>query len=153
MLRPFLFSLLLVCSLAHGAPPAEAPVEVVAAEFGIFEEKKGDLVFTPTDVVPHVLGQRYGWVIEVKTSKRTLKVSEEYVQPRPNKGTAEEKEVARNLGLSNDKRTQVSERLLAPMDGHIYAEWAVGPNEPAGHRRLQVLVEGQVAARFEFDVK
>ena len=138
MLRPFLFSLLLVCSLAHGAPPAEAPVEVVAAEFGIFEEKKGDLVFTPTDVVPHVLGQRYGWVIEVKTSKRTLKVSEEYVQPRPNKGTAEEKEVARNLGLSNDKRTQVSERLLAPHGwAHLRRvgggpQRAGGPPPPAG---------------------
>jgi len=39
------------------------------------------------------------------------------------------------------------------VDGKIYGEWAIGPNEPGGHRRLQVLIENEVAARFEFDVK
>ncbi|HET7774764.1 MAG TPA: hypothetical protein VFK74_00180, partial [Azospira sp.] len=103
--------------------------------------------------VPHVLGQRYGWVIEVETKKQNLSVSEEYVVPHPNKGSETELEVARNLGLSNDKRIQVSQRILRPQEGHIYAEWSVGPNEPVGHRRLQVLIDGEVAARFEFDVK
>lgn len=152
MMRKMLWLLALAFQVAQAAPP-EPPVQVVAAEFGIFEERKGDLVFTPTEVVPHVLGQRYGWVIEVNTKKRTLAVTEEYVVPHPNQGSAEEKVMANNLGLSNDKRTPVSQRLLAPMDGHIYAEWSVGPNEPTGHRRLQVLIEGQVAARFEFDVR
>ncbi|GBG00883.1 hypothetical protein AZSI13_02100 [Azospira sp. I13] len=150
----------LCLGLALMAPPAwSAPVdpatevEVVAAEFGLFEERKGDLVFTPAEVVPHVLGQRYGWVIEVKTKKRSLNVTEEYVVPHPNQGSPTELEVARNLGLSNDKRIPVSQRILRPQDDHIYAEWSVGPNEPVGHRRLQVLIDDRVAARFEFDVK
>jgi len=150
----FCLGLALMANSAWSAPAEPvAEVEVVAAEFGLFEERKGDLVFTPAEVVPHVLGQRYGWVIEVKTKKRPLAVVEEYVVPHPNQGSPTELEVARNLGLSNDKRIPVSQRLLTPMDDHIYAEWSVGPNEPVGHRRLQVLIEGRVAARFEFDVK
>lgn len=153
--RALFLMLLLAVSPLQAAPPVEKveKVEVVAAEFGLFEERKGELVFTPAEVVPHVLGQRYGWIMEVRTKRHAVAVTEEYVVPRPNTGSAEEKEVARNLGLSNDKRIQVSQRLLVPREDHIYAEWSVGPSEPTGHRRLQVLVEGEVAARFEFDVK
>ena len=42
---------------------------------------------------------------------------------------------------------------LVPVDGRIYGEWSVGPQEPAGPRRLEVVVEGQVAASFAFEVK
>ena len=33
------------------------------------------------------------------------------------------------------------------------SEWSIGPDEPAGKRRLQVVVEGDIAATFEFEVK
>jgi hypothetical protein len=40
-----------------------------------------------------------------------------------------------------------------PIDGRIYGEWIIGQGEPAGRRHLQVIVEGQVAGSFEYEVK
>lgn len=51
------------------------------------------------------------------------------------------------------RRNQVSQRQLVPVDGRIYGEWEVAPGEPSGHRHLQVVIEGEVAASFEYDVK
>jgi hypothetical protein len=39
------------------------------------------------------------------------------------------------------------------VDGRIYGEWAFGPGEPAGRRHLQVIIEGQLGASFEYEVK
>lgn len=140
-----------VCVAAPSAPKG-APVEIVSAEFGIFNANNpNELVFEPAVVVPHRQGQRYGWAIEVRTAKRSLNVSEEYLLPLPAKGRESSEHSVEDTTFQ--RRNQVSQRQLVPVDGKIYGEWAIGPNEPAGHRHLQVVVEGQVAARFEYDVK
>lgn len=141
---------------AFAAPPkpVEAPIEVISAEFGIFDQSTPDeLVFEPTNVVPHRQGQRYGWVIEVRTGKRALSVSEEYLIAVPPKAPQKDDAVSESLNIPSQRRNQVSQRQLVPVEGRIYGEWSVGPNEPAGHRHLQVLIEGQSAASFEYDVR
>lgn len=152
MLRLLLLLVALFTGWAHGAPPVEA-VQVLSAEFGIFDASTpGELAFEVTDVVPHRLGQRYGWVIEVRTQKRNLSVSEAYVLQKQTAGATDL--LAEGLNLAPVPRSnQVSLRLLAPVDGKIYGEWSVGPQEPAGHRHLQVFIEDRLAASFEFDVK
>lgn len=156
MLRKTLI-LILTCTagLAMAAAPGkEAPVEIVSAEFGIFDGSTPDeLVFTPSDTVPHRTGQRYGWVIELRTGKRSLAVSEEYLRPIPPKRPAASDPPGESLDLPAQRRSQVSQRQLVPMENKIYGEWSIGPNEPAGHRHLQVLIEGQPAADFVYDVK
>lgn len=131
-------------------------VTILGAEFGIFDSgKPGELVFEPTLVVPHQQGQRYGWTIELRTTKRSVSVREEYLLP----STATEAGPSGNLkndttlNIPLPRRNQVSQRQLVPIDGRIYGEWAVGPGEPAGRRHLQVIVEGQVAGSFEYEVK
>ena len=52
-----------------------------------------------------------------------------------------------------ERRNQVSQRHLVPVDGQIFGEWEIGPGEPPGQRHLQVLIEGRVAASFEYEVK
>ena len=154
MRKTFLLAQMLCAALALAATPA-APVVIVGAEFGIFDASNPrELVFEAKDLVPHRIGQRYGWIIEVRTGKRSLSVSEEYLLPsgapthtQPGNSSAEV------WNIPQARRNQVSQRQLVPVDGKIYGEWAIGPNEPAGHRHLQVLIEGQVAASFEFDVK
>lgn len=157
MIRKALFLILaILAGISHAAPPApgEPPVEVVGAEFGIFDDSNPDeLAFEPSNVVPHRVGQRYGWVIEVRTTKHALAVSEEYLLPTPAKPGKAMDPLTESLNIPDQRRSQVSQRLLVPRDGKIYGEWSVGPNEPAGHRRLQVLIEGQVGASFEYDVK
>jgi len=153
-------TLILICALLGGGAAAAAagdalPVEIVSAEFGRFDASNPrELVFEPGKVIPHRDGQRYGWIIEVRTKKRSLSVSEEYLLPYAEATrTSPDNSATEVWKIPQARRNQVSQRQLVPVDGKIYGEWAIGPNEPAGHRRLQVLVEGQVAASFEFDVK
>lgn len=131
-------------------PKADAGVEVVSTEFGIFDDSvKDELAFEATAVVPHRVGQRYGWVIGLRTKKRSVSVREEYLLPSATSAGASGDTVTIPL----DRRSQVSQRQLVPVGGRIYGLWSVGPQEPAGHRRLQVVIEGQVAASFEYEVK
>jgi hypothetical protein len=149
--------------LAIAAPPnpKEAPVEIVSAEFGLFDASNPDeLAFEPATVVPQKIGQRYGWVIEVRTSRRSLAVREEYLLPTAataGASAAEAKAAAdpaiNTLNIPLLRRNQVSQRQLVPVDGRIFGEWAIGPGEPAGRRHLQVIIEGQLGASFEYEVK
>lgn len=140
--------------LAAAPATKETPVEIVSAEFGVFEaEAPGELVFDPTNVIPHKVGQRYGWIIEVRTTRRSVSVQEEYLLPMPPKPMNPASPANESLEVPSQRRHQVSQRQLVPVDGKIYGEWSIGPNEPAGHRQLQVVVEGQVAANFGYDVK
>jgi hypothetical protein len=150
-----LLSLFVAGVATAAAPnPAEAPVEIVSAEFGLFDvANPKELVFTPSRTVPHQESQRYGWVIEVRTSKRSLSVREEYLLPNSSKVHTDQDELTESLNIATPRHNQISQRQLVPVDGKIYGEWAIGPNEPAGHRQLQVLIENEVAASFEFEVK
>lgn len=129
-------------------------VEVVAAEFGIFDASDPlRVIFEPTRVVPHREGQRYGWMIELRGAKRSVSVREEYLLPsRAVEGRTDTPEGAK-LVIPLERRNQVSQRQLVPVDGRIYGEWSIGPQEPPGRRQLDVVVEGQVAASFEFEVR
>ena len=133
---------------------APAAVEVLSAEFGIFDASDSrEVAFGPTRVVPHREGQRYGWVIELRTTQRSLSVREEYLLPNPVKTPKSDDPIVADLEVPLYRHNQISQRQLVPVDGKIYGEWEVGPREPAGHRHLQVVIEDQVAASFEFDVK
>lgn len=133
---------------------AELSVEIISAEFGTFDDSNPrELIFEPTAIVPHKAGQRYGWIIEVRTSKRALSVREEYVLPSPPRETKASDPLSESLNIPLQRRNQVSQRHLVPVDGKIYGEWAIGPNEPAGHRHLQVIIEEQLAASFQYDVQ
>lgn len=150
-----IFAFATATGVAHAAPPAPpAPIEIISAEFGIFHDgKPNELVFEPTNIVPRKNGQRYGWIIEVRTTRRTLAVREEYLLPKQKPVKEATDPVSKNLLAPTPRLSQVSQRQLVPVDGQIFGEWATGPDEPAGHRHLQVVVEGQVAGSFEFDVK
>lgn len=157
--RAMIFLSLLVTGSAFAAPPVpeKIPVEILSAEFGLFDASNPkESAFEPGLRVPHREGQRYGWVITVQTTRRSLSVREEYVLPTASKSKIDAKEmdaVTASLSIATPKRNQISQRQLVPVDGKIYGEWAVGPSEPAGHRHLQVIIEGDLAASFEFDVK
>ena len=153
-----LLSALLATTTATAVLAAEevapAAVEVVSAEFGIFDASDSrEVAFGPTRVVPHKEGQRYGWVIELRTTQRSLSVREEYLLPNPAKTPKSDNQIVADLEIPLYRHNQISQRQLVPVDGKIYGEWEVGPREPAGHRHLQVVIEDQVAASFEFDVK
>ena len=159
ILRPLFPFFLILCNVANAAqaaPPLTsetAPVEIVSAEFGLFDagDNPDETAFMPSAVVPHRQGQRYGWIIEVRNAGRSVSVREEYVIEQT--ATGDISAEAESLSLPTLRSNQVSQRQLVPVDGKIYGEWAIGPAEPAGHRRLQVVIEDQAVASFEFDVR
>ena len=129
-------------------------VEIVSAEFGVFDASNPrETLFGPTRLIPHKVGQRYGWVIEVRTRKRSLSVREEYLLPNRAAEATEIKWADVVALIPLERRSQVSQRQLVPQDGRIFGEWEIGPNEPAGRRHLQVVVEDEIAASFEYEVK
>lgn len=127
-------------------------VEIRNAEFGIFDASNPkEIIFEPTTIVPHREGQRYGWSIELRTTQRSVAVREEYLIA-PTAGFKEEAG-GKRLTIPHERRNQVSQRQLVPVAGRIYGEWAIGPQEPSGKRRLQVLVEDRPPVVFEYEVK
>ena len=150
MLFPRLCAMLLfAASLSHAAPPAP-PVTITRAEFGVFEADAGrEIAFVPTREVPHVEGQRYGWMIDLLTGKRSVAVREDYLLA-PDKAVSE---ADGRIEIPLPRRNQVSQRQLVPVGGRIIGEWAIGPLEPPGRRHLQVIVEGELAGDFEYEVK
>lgn len=134
---------------------AQSTVQIVSAEFGLFDTS--DLratVFEPATVIPHKEGQRYGWIIELRTKKRSVEVREEYLLPTVASETgATMSPDGQKLDIPLPKRHQVSQRQLVPVRGQIIGEWAIGPGEPTGKRHLQVIVEGQIGGSFEYEVR
>ena len=156
ILFPFFRAATLMLMVVAGSSSAAdvASVEIVSAEFGTFDASNPrEMLFLPTSVVPHTLGQRYGWIIELRTGKRSLSVREEYLLASSGTVPKVPASSGEMLLIPLDRHNQVSQRQLVPVDGKIYGEWAIGPSEPAGHRHLQIVIEGQVAADFEYDVK
>ena len=131
-----------------------AGVRVVRAEFGTFDSAKPDEIgFLATRVVPHRVGQRYGWVIDLGARRRSVSVREEYIVPNPAEIRQTSDSQGTRIDIPMERHNQVSQRQLVPVDGQILGQWEIGPNEPAGRRHLRVLVEEQIAADFEYEVK
>ena len=148
------FAVLITGVATAAEPPPAATVEVLSAEFGVFDASvAGELAFQPTLEVPHTVGQRYGWIIQLRTNRRSVEVIEEYVLADTKAATPSADPVQESLAVPSQRRNQVSQRQLVPVDGQIYGEWGIGPKEPLGVRQLQVKVEGKVAATFRYEVK
>ena len=129
-------------------------LEVVSAEFGVFDASDPQrVVFSPATVVPRREGQRYGWMIELRGAGRSVSVREEYLLPSRVEEKRTESAAGTQLVIPLDRRSQVSQRQLVPVDGRIWGEWEVGPQEPAGKRQLEVIVDGQLAASFSFELR
>ncbi|WP_319243322.1 hypothetical protein [uncultured Propionivibrio sp.] len=125
-------------------------LEIVDAEFGVFDASRpNEIRFLPTLTVPHRVGQRYGWIIDLNTRQRSVSVREEYLLP----STVQGGEVNGVLVIPMERRNQASQRQLVPQEGRIIGEWEIGPGEPPGRRHLQVFVEGRLAGDFEYEVK
>lgn len=158
-LRPLLISFVLgtLTTATALAAPKAAPVEIVSAEFGLFDTSNisnpRETTFTPTAVVPRKEGQRYGWVIDLHSDKRSLVVREEYLLGETADDSVSADAESDSLKIPSQRRRQVSQRQLVPNEGKIYGEWVMGNHEPTGRRHLQVVIEGGAVADFVYVVE
>lgn len=150
LLTVFCFALL-ADSVASAAVPLNIIPEelhVVRAEFGLFNASG----FVPSNRVPLVEGQTYGWRIVLKTNKTKVRWREEFTLPvaPATWGDAETKGLN---SVSSDKRVSVMEREESSVDGVIVNSWAVVAGDPVGHHVMRVLIDNRYEYIFQFDVQ
>src|SRR5262245_12758019 len=114
---------LAACLAAAACRPAgEGPVEVTHAIFGVYRTPHvGRTEFEPTRVVPFAVGQRYGWLIGVKTARPRIRWREELVLPSPPATWGPRKIGSRRIAADN--RSIVIEREVTVASGFIVHAW------------------------------
>jgi len=153
----FLLALLTLAGCAGPAAleqsAAKLPIEVVKAEFGLFNAlETGRPPFIATPLVPLVVNQAYGWVIVLKTSEKTVRWREEFTLPAA-PATWGGPERIGTRSMSDDGRTTITEREVTLHNGAIFNSWSVAPGDPTGTYRMRVTIEDRLVRTFEFRVE
>ncbi len=139
--------------------PGSKNYEVLKAEFGLFvPENPQSGTFTPSDHVPNVTDQSYGWIITLRTTSARIRWREEFTLPEvPATWGNPESDVTRMV--SPDGKTLVTENVVAPdqnpATGHAFINnaWSVESSDPVGRYRIRVYIEGELVATFNFNVE
>jgi hypothetical protein len=140
-------------ALVDETPPTP-DIEVLHAEFGLFNPATaGKPVLTPSAVVPFKKGQRYGWLIVLRTTKPKVKWREEFTLPSPPSTWAGDELPAASQTVSQDRMTSIVELDAIPIDGVIENVWEVAPGDPKGHYIIRVTIDGGNQQVFEFDLQ
>lgn len=123
-------------------------VEIVRAEFGVYKNIVNKRLFVPVNTVPLIVGQEYGWRVEIKTKKPMIKWREEFTLPAApvTWGNVEHT-------VLKDRRVSVMEREVSTSEGIILNTWSVAKGDPAGRYILRVLIDEQYEQLFVFDVQ
>jgi hypothetical protein len=121
----------------------QAP-EQTAAVFGAFDDE-GDLV--PSDVVPLVSGQQFGWRLSVDDNfPHTWR--EVLITP-----AAPREWVGADLQITDDGKVGVTERIEVPQNGLLEHAWTITDGDPAGQHELQLYLDGKLVKTFRFVVR
>jgi hypothetical protein len=145
--------LLLTAGLQALAAPAAPDVEIIKAEFGIFEDDGSDqLGFGATSDIPFTPGQPYGWLIEVKTTKKSLAVREEVLIPQDTVAASGSNESDLAMPTMRESLLSLNERRVPVSDGMIFGERRIRAEDKAGRYRLRVYVERKLTATFDYNV-
>lgn len=143
-------------TVAAAAPASTAqpvPVEVVAAQFGVFgADQAGRRMLYETDKFPAVIAAPYGWYILFKTDKPTVVWREEFELPvaPPTWGPGEAMGI---FMVSPDRKTAVTERVIPTKLGFVANEWRYASGDPVGPHKMRVYIDGQLIREFSFDIE
>lgn len=141
----------LAATACERSPPISAVV-ITHATFGLYRvEKTGQAAFTPARVVPFAVGQQYGWLIKLRTSRPSVRWREELVLPAAPATWGVERVGHRSVAANN--RSIVTEREVSPRSGYIFNAWQIDPGDPRGRYTITVSIEDGPARRFAFEVK
>jgi hypothetical protein len=144
--------LLMVCMAIACSRPSKDSVEITQAAFGVYRTPQaGRTEFQPTRVVPFAIGQRYGWLIGVKTERPRIRWREELTLPSAPATWGSERVGTRNVAANN--RSVVTEREVAAKSGYVFNAWEINPGDPRGHYTIKVTIEGGPPRVFEFELK
>lgn len=146
-----LAGLLLAGSATSLAAPAGSVAEVVKVEFGIFDDDGTDqLGFGPTGDIPLSVGQPYGWLLQIRTTAKSLAVREELLRPEKDAAPAESPDTDLTPPTNRAALLGFNERRLPVQDGIAFGVRKVVAGDVPGRYRLKVFVERKLAATFDF---
>lgn len=155
LLAIFIIFLVSGCAAQNALPHAthdHKSIEVTQAAFGLFpSEESGRTKFVSSTKIPFVVGESYGWVLTVKTSRKTVKYRDELTLPKPitqwGQPTGAEQMVA------SDGKSAVAEREASVENGQIHGGWGIADSDPRGRYVSKVTLEDGQTLVFEFDVE
>jgi len=141
------------------APVAHLPLRLAPdlvvrrVRFGVLEsEAGGGEHFRPVTELSAQEGVNYGWIIEVETTRPTLRWQERLRLPEREDDWGDALDDP-DVTLSEDGRSAYSSGSDLVEDGklqHFY--WTLAQGDPAGTYVMDVAVEGYAVAHFEFSV-
>jgi hypothetical protein len=138
---------------SRGRSPLASETEILRAEFGLFNPpESGDPLFVPTNTVPLVEHQGYGWVINLRTNKSRVRWREEFTLPAA-PVTWSAGDIPGDQKISPDRKVSVIDREVEPENGMIYNSWSVAPGDPKGRYVIRVIIEDTLERVFVFEVK
>ena len=124
-------------------PPAQQNDEAFAV-FGAYDDA-GDLV--PSDLIPLVPGQEFGWHLAVDdTFPHTWR--EVLITP-----AAPREWLGADLVITDDGKVGVTERTEAQVNGVLEHAWTITDGDPAGQHEIQLYLDGKLVKTFHFTVR
>ncbi len=128
--------------------PEQFPAEASAAQivtFGVVDDM-GDL--SPTNVVPLVPGQQFGWrmALEDEPYPNGLHTWREVlITP-----SAPREWIGADLTIVEDGRVGITERTEVAVGGTLEHSWTITDGDPAGHHLLELWLDGRLVKRMSF---
>ena len=126
---------------------------VKRAEFGVLETgSDGEERFAAAAELPAEEGQVFGWVVEVETSRNSVRWQEHLRLPGPVTDWGDV-ESDPDVVLSHDGRSALAQGEDLVEDGKLSRfYWSLASGDPAGGYELDLAIEGHPVAHFAFRV-
>jgi hypothetical protein len=132
--------------------------QVISAKVGVFTTSTPeDFSFTAATAVPLVVGQPFGWVIQLRTHQSnptpTVKMREELILPDfPVTWGATDTTGTRTV--SDDSRVASTDFEIQPdTAGLLYRVWSIADGDPPGRYVFKLYIEGKLVKELGFEVK
>jgi hypothetical protein len=143
---------------ARGKTRKPYSYQVISAKVGVFTTSTPeDFSFTAATDVPLVVGQPFGWVIQLRTHQSnptpTVKMREELILPDfPVTWGATDTTGTRTV--SDDSRVASTDFEIQPdTSGLLYRVWSIADGDPPGRYVFKLYIEGKLVKELGFEVK
>ncbi|MDF5727573.1 MAG: hypothetical protein PUP92_05920 [Rhizonema sp. PD38] len=126
------------------------PIIVTKAEFGILQVKsKKNVTFLPTNKIPLIEGNRYGWRIQLKDYQGEVTWREILQLPKhPDTwGTTD----GEHFSIVAHGTEGVTTRTQLIKNGIIQDYWTVVSGDPIGKHKIDIYISERRIASFEFE--
>ncbi|WP_022664944.1 hypothetical protein [Desulfospira joergensenii] len=146
------FLIVLVFNLAFAAIPDKKEEQLSTGVFGIIvQDQQGKEKFQPTNTVPFIEGQSYGWIIKLSPEFTKVKWKEVFELPA-SPDTWGAGEASGGNKISEDRKVSIIEKEVAVEDGYIQNFWSVAPGDPLGDYVIRVYINDLLLETFHFRV-